>query len=314
MISTPDNYLILIVDDEPDMHALTRLSLRNLKYRERGIELAFASSGQEALEFMHQHPETAVILLDVVMETSSAGLDACRIIRQELGNEFVRILLRTGQPGAAPEKKVIEEYDIDGYLAKAELTTNRLFTAVRTALKAYHELIELQKHRETLAFLHESVTALAEVYGLEESLQRILETAVMISPSELAVLNLEIFQPSGESLRYVFFTGTDPHAEATEAAAAELVQRITDQPELLSQAEAGVFEGGLLIPLVLHQDLGYGWLYVQDAAADPLAGYTLPMLATHAANALYASLIRDLLFSQPDRKEKAADQTLTTPA
>ena len=62
MISIPEHYLILIVDDEPDMHALTRLSLRNLKYKDRGIELAFASSGQEALEFMHQHPETAVIL------------------------------------------------------------------------------------------------------------------------------------------------------------------------------------------------------------------------------------------------------------
>ncbi|MCG8457093.1 MAG: adenylate/guanylate cyclase domain-containing protein, partial [Holophagales bacterium] len=73
-----------------------------------------------------------------------AGLEACRVIRGELGNPFVRILLRTGQPGAAPEKKVIEEHDIDGYLAKGELTSMRLYTAVRTSLKAHGELMDLE--------------------------------------------------------------------------------------------------------------------------------------------------------------------------
>ena len=83
-----DKYLILVVDDEPDMHALSRLSLKNLKYKGQGVTLAFASTGAEAVTFMQEHPETAVILLDVVMETSSAGLDACERIRAEIGNAF----------------------------------------------------------------------------------------------------------------------------------------------------------------------------------------------------------------------------------
>lgn len=297
MISLPDKYLILVVDDEPDMHSLSRLSLRNLKYRDRGVELAFASTGREAVEFMRSRPDTAVVLLDVVMETPSAGLDACQVIRQELGNEFVRILLRTGQPGAAPEKKVIEEYDIDGYLAKVELTTNRLYTAVRTALKAYDELVELQRHREVLTFLHESVTSLHTIESLEESLQRILETAVMIAPSDLAVLHLETFQESGDSRRFVLYTGTNPHSQEIEAAAAAVVAQIAEDPGALALKEAGIFGQGFLVPLVLHRDLGYGWLYVQNALEDPLMYQTLPMLAAHAANALYATIARELFLA-----------------
>ena len=135
---------ILIVDDEEDVHAITRLSLRGLRYRGRRLEFLTATTGRSAVEIMRRHPGIAVILLDVVMENDHAGLDACRAIRDELDNAFVRILLRTGQAGVAPEKKVIEEYDIDGYLAKGELTSMRLYTAVRTSLKAYGELMDLE--------------------------------------------------------------------------------------------------------------------------------------------------------------------------
>lgn len=126
------------------MHAITRLSLRGLRYRDRRLAFVSAKTGREAVEIMRRQPGIAVILLDVVMESEHAGLEACRVIRSELRNPFVRILLRTGQPGAAPEKKVIEEYDIDGYLAKGELTSMRLYTAVRTSLKAHGELMDLE--------------------------------------------------------------------------------------------------------------------------------------------------------------------------
>lgn len=293
MISEPDKYLILVVDDEPDMHSLSRLSLKNLKYNNRGVELAFASTGHEAVDFMREHPETAVILLDVVMETSSAGLDACKTIRSEIGNEFVRVLLRTGQPGAAPEKKVIDEYDIDGYLAKAELTTNRLYTAVRTAIKAYRELLELQRHREVLNFLHESVTSLHLAESLEVSLQQILETAVVIAPTELAVLNLETFEESGDSRRYLLYTGTQPNETEMEAGAIAIVSQVAENPGALALQDAGVFGDGFLVPLVLNRELGYGWLYLQGVLEDPIQLQTLPMLASQAANALYSHLIRE---------------------
>ena len=88
---------VLIVDDEEDVHAITRLSLRGLRYRDRKLQFLSVLTGRDAVETMRRHPDIAVILLDVVMESDHAGLHACRAIRDELGNPFVRILLRTGQ-------------------------------------------------------------------------------------------------------------------------------------------------------------------------------------------------------------------------
>lgn len=286
-----DKYLILVVDDEPDMHALSRLSLKNLKYKGQGVKLAFASTGQEAVEFMKGHPETAVILLDVVMETSSAGLDACERIRGEIGNEFVRILLRTGQPGAAPEKKVIDGYDIDGYLSKAELTTNRLYTAVRSAIKTYSELLELQHHREILHFVHESVVNLQESQSLESSLQQILETAVVIAPSDLAVLHLSIYDSEGGLQEYLLSTGLEAGETPLHSDAEAILNAVNAHPGALALQQAGHFSGGYLVPLNISQSWGQGWIYLSGQHEDPLTLQTLPMLAIHAANALYVHLL-----------------------
>lgn len=286
-----DTYLILVVDDEPDMHALSRLSLKNLKYKGKGVRLAFASTGLEAVDFMQKHPETAVILLDVVMETSSAGLDACERIRSEVGNEFVRILLRTGQPGAAPEKKVIDGYDIDGYLAKAELTTNRLYTAVRSAIKTYSELLELQHHREILHFVHESVVNLHESESLESSLQQILETAVVIAPTELAVLQLSLYDSEGGLQEYLLSTGTEANSAPLQTEAEAVLHAVNANPGALAIQQAGHFSGGYLVPLNISQQWGQGWIYLAGQHEDPLTLQTLPMLAIHAANALYVHLL-----------------------
>ncbi|MCG8455872.1 MAG: hypothetical protein MI919_06280, partial [Holophagales bacterium] len=64
---------ILIVDDDEDVHTITRLSLRGLRYRDRRLELLSATTGQEAVEIMRRQPGIAVILLDVVMESERAG-------------------------------------------------------------------------------------------------------------------------------------------------------------------------------------------------------------------------------------------------
>ncbi len=102
--SLPTRHKILVVDDEPDIFTLTKLSLKGLQYKGRRVDLLHAATGQDAVRTMRTNPDIALILLDVVMETNSAGLDACRHIREELGNSLVRILLRTGQPGEAPER------------------------------------------------------------------------------------------------------------------------------------------------------------------------------------------------------------------
>jgi CheY-like chemotaxis protein len=157
-----NEYAVLVVDDEEDVHDITRISLRTLTHNGQKVKILSAQSAAEALKILGANPHIAVVLLDVVMESEHAGLDACVAIRENLRNDLVRILLRTGQPGRAPEEKVVQEYSIDGYLPKAELTSTRLLTMVRISLKAFDELCDLDTRRRSLESVHESVRELRE--------------------------------------------------------------------------------------------------------------------------------------------------------
>jgi diguanylate cyclase (GGDEF)-like protein len=138
---------VMIVDDDPGMHAVTRLALRDFTHDGRGLSFLSAYSGREAFEQLCQHRDVALILLDVVMESDDAGLTLARKVRSELGNCDVRIILRTGQPGQAPERDVVRLYDINDYRSKDDLTAQRLWTSVLTALRAYQQIDALQAHR-----------------------------------------------------------------------------------------------------------------------------------------------------------------------
>lgn len=131
---------VLIVDDEPDIHTVTKMSLRKFRLNDRGLEFLHAYSGAEAKQVMSEHRDIAVIFLDVVMETDDAGLLVAKYVREDLGNQFTRIVLRTGQPGQAPESRVIVEYDINDYKEKTELDNNKLFTTTYAALRAYRDI------------------------------------------------------------------------------------------------------------------------------------------------------------------------------
>ncbi|ACS81362.1 response regulator [Maridesulfovibrio salexigens] len=144
---------ILIVDDEIEVHNTTRLVLSDFKFEGVGLEFLSAYSGKEALEILREHTDIAVVLLDVVMETPHAGLDCAEAIRNDLKNKNIRIVLRTGQPGQAPERKVIVEYDINDYKHKTELTTQRLFSTVYTAIRSYRDLSALDKQRIGLRYI-----------------------------------------------------------------------------------------------------------------------------------------------------------------
>ncbi len=139
---------ILIADDEPEVHDATKLALHKLKFK--GQELIFLSaySGKEAKQLLKEHPDIALILLDVVMEEVDTGLQLIRIVRDELKNKLVRIILCTDQPEQAPEKEVILDYDINDYKLKAELTAQRLFVTVVTALRSYYDLSLIETSRK----------------------------------------------------------------------------------------------------------------------------------------------------------------------
>lgn len=155
---------ILVVDDEPDVRTLTRICLRDFGFANRDLELIEAESAKQAISELNRNPDIAVALIDVVMETDDAGLKLVQYIRQQLGNSLMRIIIRTGQPGLAPERQVIDNYDIDDYKDKTELTATKLYTTVRLALKAYRDLQTINANRVGLERVLQSVPS---IYHLE---------------------------------------------------------------------------------------------------------------------------------------------------
>jgi diguanylate cyclase (GGDEF)-like protein len=158
---------ILVVDDDADVHEGTVFGLRRMEIEDRPLELLHAYSGGEALDLLRRERDIAVILLDVVMESEDAGLLIIDRIRSELGLEHVRIVLRTGQPGQAPEIETIRRYDINDYRSKADLTRIKLYTALTSAVRAYDQLLRLDASRRGL----EKVIGASNRFLAEESLQ-----------------------------------------------------------------------------------------------------------------------------------------------
>ncbi|MFK5984931.1 MAG: DUF3369 domain-containing protein [Pseudomonadota bacterium] len=141
---------ILVVDDEEQVHTVTELVLRDFSFDERPLQLLHAYSATQAIEIFENHDDIAMCLLDVVMETDTAGLEVVGKVRMELKNAYTRIVLRTGQPGQAPEEEVIREYDINDYKDKTELTRLKLHTLVYSCLRAYRDIISLDHARRGL--------------------------------------------------------------------------------------------------------------------------------------------------------------------
>jgi len=159
---------ILVVDDDADIQSVTRLILANIVFKNRPIELISAYSAAEARDILTTQKNIAVALLDVVMETDDAGLELVKIIRNELHNNVIRIILRTGQPGHAPEESVIIDYDINDYKSKNELTAQKLFTAVVAALRAYETIVSLNKTRNGLEKILLSTDSLFKIQSMHE--------------------------------------------------------------------------------------------------------------------------------------------------
>ena len=163
-----ETWKILICDDEKEVHTITKAVLSDFVFKHRKLEFISAYNGEEAIEILSQENDIAMILLDVVMETDYAGLDVARDIREKLKNKLIRIVLRTGQPGYAPEKEVILDYDIDDYKEKTELTDIKLFTTVISALRAYKFMRSLERNRNGLEKIIDATRDIYEQHSLEK--------------------------------------------------------------------------------------------------------------------------------------------------
>lgn len=141
---------VMIVDDDEEVHNVTRLALDDFSFDGKTLEFISVFSDKEARQAIVEHPDIAVILLDVVMETDESGLQFVKYLRHELQNRMIRIILRTGQPGMAPEARVIRDYDINDYRTKTELTSQKMFNTMIVALRSFRDLMKIETHKDEL--------------------------------------------------------------------------------------------------------------------------------------------------------------------
>ena len=181
---------VLIVDDEPEVHRITKMTLAQFQFDDKPIEFLHAYTGSEAQAIVANEPDIALILLDVVMETDSAGLDVVRYVRTELGNQQIRIVLRTGQPGQAPEDDVVANYDINDYKDKTELTSQKLRTLIRASLRSYRDICSLEHNRKGL----EKVIAASKGIFEKQALKQFAEGTLEQLSALLALEETSLYQ------------------------------------------------------------------------------------------------------------------------
>jgi len=191
---------LLIVDDEMEVHSVTKLALRDFVFQGRNIEFISAYSGKQAKEKIDTVDDIAVILLDVVMETDDAGLQVASYTRDVAQNKLVRIVLRTGQPGQAPERDVIINYDINDYKSKTELTSQRLFTTIISAFRSYKDLVSIEYNRQGLERVIDASCNLFSIPAMSNFIDGLLTqlTAIFSRGDEAFILNSFVAEHHGE--------------------------------------------------------------------------------------------------------------------
>ena len=166
---------ILVVDDEPAVHEVTKLVMSDFEMDGRGLHFTHCYSAAEARTVLAERTDIALILLDVVMESEHAGLELARHIREDLNNLNVRIILRTGQPGQAPEEQVIRDYDINDYKEKTDLTRRKLITVFYAGLRAYRDLMRIEQASQGLRRSIEAISQVCDSRNLRSFASAVLE-------------------------------------------------------------------------------------------------------------------------------------------
>ena len=213
-IQSETSWRVLLVDDDEQMHQITRIALNGFEFQGKGLELISAFSGQQAKELLNIEDDISIALIDVVMETEHAGLDLVKYIRTEQKNRQIRLVLRTGQAGQAPEDVVIKEYEIDDYKEKTELTTQKLRTLLYSMLRSYRDLCLIEEQKEGLSKVIEASANVQNTSSLKA-----YATTVLYQLTSLLKLDASAFyclvQPSsdGEETRALTLAATGDYVD-----------------------------------------------------------------------------------------------------
>jgi len=202
---------VIISDDENEVHTVTKMAFRNFEFEGSQLQFLDAYTGEETKNLLRTHTDTVILIQDVVMERNSTGLDIVNYLRNELNNDLTRIILRTGQPGEAPEAKIVKDYDINDYCLKTELTVSRLHTTMYTALRSYRDLYRVKKYKKGLEKIIETSASLFSNNTPSSFLSSILEqlSSFYVEETDIVYVKDVIDLPAPEKNGFVAFDTTN---------------------------------------------------------------------------------------------------------
>jgi len=289
----PSRYVwkVLIVDDEEDIRTLTKINLKDFEFDGRKLLFLEADSAASAKKILSEHDDIALALIDVVMETDDAGLKLVEYIRNELNRHMIRLIIRTGQPGIAPERYIIDNFDIDDYKDKTELTIDKLYTTVRSAIKAYRELKAIDMNR---AGLRKIIDASPEVYRISKTslsdffdgiLSQIIGLCHLNENALISTIDGMVATINGEEVKIESGLGAFCHKDENRSRIDNISQTCIDV--ILNKESANnLRQGSLVLPLTIDENT-VGFVYLEsNRALSPEDRNLIEVFTNQCANAL----------------------------
>lgn len=307
---------VLVVDDDEEVHSVTRLALADLIVNDRRLHFLHAYNAAQAKEVLQEYQnELAIILLDVVMESDSAGLDLVRYLRDTLQLDEPRIILRTGQPGMAPESTIIQNYDINDYKTKTELTRSKLVTSIIASLRSYQQLQTIKLSRAGLQKIIDSAANLFEEHSIKafcEGVVTQISSLIGLEAEGLVCAQQGSVTDYKDTTLYVMGAAGDYASHINQPLSALDNIAISENIRRCLRLKRHVFEAGFTV-LYLHR-AGFG-AAVYVAMSRPLSPTDKQLLEVflssiavgyenvHLFNQLRDAAFRDWLTKLPNRNE-----------
>ena len=286
---------IIIVDDEPEIHTLTRLALNNFEFAKRPLQLFEALSAQEAKQILVTETNIAVALIDIVMESEDSGLKLINFIRKELNNRLTRLIVRTGQQEAALAQEIIEHYDIDDYKDKTELTIHKLYTTIRSALKSYHDLSILDANRKALKKILDVAPELYHPQSIHQFFSGVLEQIIgLCNLGEHSLIStvshgLLITTMGNQDFTIQSRTGRFAQSANPANSEAQTISKICLDYLYGNNPQSSLPSNAVLIPLEGHNQL-IGFVYLENAQHLSQEDYALIHIMTNQCVAALENL------------------------
>lgn len=288
---------VLIVDDEPEIHQVTKVALGTFLFEGRPIDFLHAHSGKEACELMSKEGDVALILLDVVMEHDHAGLDVVKHVRDQLSNTDVRIVLRTGQPGQAPEDNVVESYDINDYKDKTELTSQKLRTLLRAGLRSYRDIRALERSRIGLEHVIKGSKAIFAKQNFIDAFARNvadnLNTIINIDGTQEFIVSSEFYRVTGHELENL----AQGHESIELSAMSPVLKKAVESKQnVFDECDTIIYCDNDTFPLIFHIKTAIPIDAVQKDMINVFTGNILVALDNIRLNDLIEDNQREIMY------------------